>query len=239
MGEANDVDEVAVDGADVDAGDVDADDGDSGGDGARRAVAAFDFDGTLSRRDTMVPFLVRIAGWPGLVAATARALQRTRDRNAAKVAVVGDLVRGMPADELAAHGRAYAATLPAVLRPEVVERLRWHRSEGHAVVLVSAGLEVYLRPLAEELGVDDVLGVVLETDDGGLVTGAVDGGINNRGPQKVHRLRAWLDARFGRHATVELWAYGDSSGDEELLAHADHPTWVGRRARRNGRANPR
>jgi phosphoserine phosphatase len=27
-----------------------------------------------------------------------------------------------------------------------------------------------------------------------------------------------------------LWAYGDSAGDEALLARADHPTWVGRRA---------
>jgi phosphoserine phosphatase len=32
----------------------------------------------------------------------------------------------------------------------------------------------------------------------------------------------------------ELWAYGDSAGDEELLALADHPTWVGRRAGRLG-----
>jgi phosphoserine phosphatase len=44
------------------------------------------------------------------------------------------------------------------------------------------------------------------------------------------RLQAWLDARFGPGADVELWAYGDSPGDAELLAMADHPTWVGRRA---------
>lgn len=209
-------------------------DDETGGDGTPRAVAAFDFDGTLSRRDTMVPFLVRIAGWPGLVAAVARTLRRTRRRDEVKVAVVGELVRDMPADDLAAHGRAYAATLPAVLRPEMLERLAWHRSEGHTVVLVSAGLEVYLRPLAETLGIDDVLGVALLADGTGRVTGSVDGGINNRGPQKVARLRAWLDDRYGPNATVELWAYGDSSGDEELLAYADHPTWVGKRSRRNG-----
>jgi phosphatidylglycerophosphatase C len=198
------------------------------------AAAAFDFDGTLSQRDTMIPFLVRIAGWPRLLAATASALRHTRRRDEVKVAVVGDLVRGMSADELAVHGRDYAATLAGVLRPEIVERLRWHQAEGHAVALVSAGLEVYLRPLATELGVDDVLGVALVADADGRITGAVDGGLNNRGPQKVARLRTWLDERFGANAAVELWAYGDSSGDEELLAYADHPTWVGRRARRNG-----
>jgi len=199
-----------------------------------RAVAAFDFDGTLSQRDTMVPFLVRIAGWPGLLGATARVLRRTRRRDEAKVAIVGHLVKGMAADELATHGRAYAGTLADVLRPELVERLRWHQGEGHTVVLVSAGLEVYLRPLADDLGIDDVLGVALLEDESGMVTGAVDGGANNRGPHKVARLRAWLDERYGPNTTVELWAYGDSSGDEELLAYADHPTWVGRRSRRNG-----
>jgi phosphatidylglycerophosphatase C len=64
----------------------------------------------------------------------------------------------------------------------------------------------------------------------------VVGGLNNRGPEKVARLQAWLDARFGSGADVELWAYGDSPGDAELLAMADHPTWIGRRAPRAGRA---
>ncbi len=48
------------------------------------------------------------------------------------------------------------------------------------------------------------------------------------------RLREWLHGTFGPGTAVELWAYGDSSGDEELLTAADHPTWVGRRASRNG-----
>ena len=50
-------------------------------------------------------------------------------------------------------------------------------------------------------------------------------GPNCRGAEKVRRLTDWL----GGEAPGRLWAYGNSSGDRELLAAAHEPTWVGRR----------
>jgi phosphatidylglycerophosphatase C len=198
---------------------------------SRPGVAAFDFDGTLARSDTLVPFLRHACGTGRVVAATARAALGARTRDALKVAAVGRLFRGRPASELDAAGCAYVPTIVDRLRPEMLDRVRWHRDQRHAVVIVSASLGVYLRPLAAHLGVDDALGVELEVGDDGLLTGAVVDGQNNRGPEKVARLRRWTDGRFGPGTPVELWAYGDSAGDEALLAAADHPTWVGRRAR--------
>jgi phosphatidylglycerophosphatase C len=196
-------------------------------------VAAFDFDGTLTRRDTLVPFLRRSRGHWAIVRA-AVAARSARGRDAFKVALVGRLFRGWPAVRLDELGRAYVPTLLAALRAESRERLEWHRRRGHAVVIVSASLGAYLRPLADRLGIDDALAVELVADAAGTLTGEVVGGLNNRGPEKVARLEAWLDARFGPGADVELWAYGDSSGDAELLAIADHPTWVGRVRPRTG-----
>ena len=190
-------------------------------------MAAFDFDGTLTRRDTLVPFLRRARGRWAIVRA-AVAASGARGRDAFKVVLVGRLFRGWPAARLDELGRAYVPTLLAALRAESRERLEWHRRRGHAVVIVSASLGAYLRPLADHLGIDDALAVELVADAAGTLTGEVVGGLNNRGPEKVARLEAWLDARFGPGADVELWAYGDSSGDAELLAIADHPTWVGR-----------
>jgi phosphatidylglycerophosphatase C len=198
----------------------------------RPGVAAFDFDGTLARKDTLVPFLVKACGRRRCVTALAATARRTRQRDELKVEVIGRLFRGWPRARLEQLGREYAATLPALLRPELVEKVRWHRDAGHAVVIVSASLAVYLRPLAEQLGIDDVLAVELVVDEAGQQTGAVVGGANTRGPLKAARLRAWLDARYGVGTAVELWAYGDSTGDEELLAAADHPTWIGKRAER-------
>jgi phosphatidylglycerophosphatase C len=195
-------------------------------------VAAFDFDGTLARKDTFVPFLMTACGRSRVALSAAACIGRTRsrDRDELKVALVGRLFRGWSRSRLDDLGRAYAARLPTLLRPELVERVTWHRDQGHAIVIVSASLAVYLRPLAADLGIDDVLAVEMVADEAGVLTGAVVGGANTRGPLKAQRLRAWLDARYGVGTPVELWAYGDSAGDEELLAAADHPTWIGKRA---------
>jgi phosphatidylglycerophosphatase C len=200
----------------------------------RPGVAAFDFDGTLAREDTFVPFLRHACGNRRTVLAAAAAARTTRDRDALKLACLQALFRGWPRARFDELGAAYAARLPALLRPAMLDRLRWHQAEGHAVVIVSASLGTYLRPLAEELRIDEALGVELVAAADGTLTGEVIGGANCRGAGKVARLRGWLDGTYGPGAEVELWAYGDSSGDEELLAAADHPTWVGRRAARNG-----
>ncbi len=199
----------------------------------RPGVAAFDFDGTLSRRDTLVPFLRQACGTGRLARALASAIarRRTRDRDALKVTLVGELFRGWSAERLETLGRAYVPTLLDGLRPELVERLRWHGREGHATVIVSASLGAYLRPLADHLELDAALAVEMVAGGDGALTGEVVGGLNTRGPEKVARLDSWLDARYGPGHDVELWAYGDSAGDEALLARADHPTWVGRPAR--------
>lgn len=206
----------------------------------RVRVAAFDFDGTLTREDTMMPFLPYAKGWPRVamtaVLATPTALRvtpRTRAggwsdwvRDGLKVATVGRLFKGMTLAEFEKLGGDYAARIRDLLRPEMRDRVQWHRDEGHATVVVSASLAVYLRPIAHELGIDHVLGVELVVDEEGVLTGLVDGGVNTRGPHKVARLRDWIGTTFGPDIEPELWAYGDSPGDRELLALADHPTWV-------------
>ena len=196
---------------------------------AARNVAAFDFDGTLAQRDTMGPFLARVAGLGGLTRALALhspriaavALGRA-DRDATKEAVVTSVLAGRTAGSISGAGRAYADHLweRQKFRPKMLERLRWHRDAGHDIVIVSASLDSYLVPLAPRLGVDHVISSSLEVDGHGLVTGRLIGG-NVRGPEKASRLRVWIG-----EGPVELWAYGDSSGDDDLLAMADHPTRV-------------
>jgi phosphatidylglycerophosphatase C len=124
-------------------------------------------------------------------------------------------------------GTRYARSLIEgdALRPEMLERLAWHRSEGHEIVIVSASLDVYLAPLAPLLGVDHVLCTQLGIGADGRIDGRLVGG-NVRGPEKVRRVRTWLDG-----APTELWAYGDSAGDRELLAEADHAHKIGRRSK--------
>ena len=199
----------------------------------RRVVAAFDVDRTVTSGDCVVPFMMRVGG---RIRVTARlggtglvhlpvVLRRDRDRFKALAARAVFTGRSMA--DVERHADEFAATLTgARLRDDVLARMQSHHEQGHAVVWVSASFAVYLRPLAARLGiVDAVLGTELAVADDGRCTGELSGA-NCRGPEKVRRLHAWLDERDGGRAAVELWAYGDSAGDRELLADADHAVWA-------------
>lgn len=202
--------------------------------GTHRRVAAFDFDGTLTVRDSLVPFLVEVAGRRRVGAALAREAGRTavagtrvsgsQRRDLAKARVLHEVLAGMPAEDYAAAGRSFAERLPSRFRPDAAGRLAAHAEAGHELVIVSASLGTYLRALAPTLGVRQVIATEMEVVDG-VLTGAL-AGANVRGPEKARRLREWLDGD-----EVVIWAYGDSNGDRDLLAMADHPTWVSRRRR--------
>ncbi len=194
----------------------------------RIVVAAFDVDKTLTTRDCVVPFLRRVGGWRFVVRLVVRSpqvfvavVQRRRDRVksiAARAAVRGRAVTAV--DEIA---RGFSAEVwERRMRHDTVDRLRWHLSQGHRVVLVSASFRNYLEPLADRLGAHAVLATELDHVEG-TCTGELRGP-NCRAQVKVDRLSAWIASQGW--STVEIHAYGDSNGDRELLAAADHPTWV-------------
>jgi phosphatidylglycerophosphatase C len=189
-------------------------------------VAAFDFDGTLSRKDCVAPFLRAVAGRIGLAARLATRPREVttaalaRDRDGLKAAAVRAVFRGRHRDEVEAVGRSFAQRVGARgLRPDTPQRLAWHLREGHRVVLVSASFGAYLRPLGAALGADAVLCTEPVVGADGCYTGELDGG-NCRGAEKVRRLDAWLQRAGLAGATI--WAYGDSPGDHALFARAHH-----------------
>jgi HAD superfamily hydrolase (TIGR01490 family) len=169
-------------------------------------VAAFDFDGTLTRGASTIPFLISVRGYlpvaltltrtlPGLVRAAVLSGSAADDY---KEKLFVRLLRGTADDELARKGRAFAADhLRLRLRPEVRRRLEWHRQQGHRVVLVSASVEHYVGPAGEILGVDGVLATRLAVDAAGIVSGSFDGK-NCRGAEKFARVVGWMRAdRWG------------------------------------------
>jgi phosphatidylglycerophosphatase C len=201
-----------------------------------RQVAAFDFDKTLSNRDNVTPFLRRVIGTRRLAATFAitspflvRAALMDSQRDAAKAAVLRRVLGGRSVADLARVADGFAAAVvEGHLRQEAVERATWHRDQGHQLVIVSASLALYLEPIARLLGFDAALGTDLAVGSDGRLTGEL-ASPNVRHDEKVRRLEAWL----GSDRNVELWAYGDSGGDRELLARADHPVRV-----RRGRLEP-
>jgi phosphatidylglycerophosphatase C len=207
-----------------------------------RSVAAFDFDGTLTHRDTLVPFLMRVRSRATVLralAAAAPALARTmrdaQQRHRAKESLLIATVRGWWLDELRPIADEYAQHIVQTqLRPDRLARLRWHQEQGHEVVLVSASPELYVGAVARLLDATGTIATQLEVDRRGRLTGRIFGA-NVRGAEKERLLREWLAGTGTKDAApVTLWAYGDSDGDADMLAMAD----VGTRLRGRDTLSP-
>jgi phosphatidylglycerophosphatase C len=186
-----------------------------------RELALFDFDGTLTTKDTMFVFLRHVVGpvrlplalWvlsPMLIAMKLGLVPNAT----AKGILLRVLLGGRTRDELEAAARSFVSVVDPLIRPGGRERLRWHLSEGHDVRIVSASLDLWVGPWAEAQGV-----ALIATPtgwEGGRFVGL--GGTNCNGEEKVVRVRAALDLED----FDAVHAYGDTSGDEPMLAIAQH-----------------
>jgi phosphatidylglycerophosphatase C len=195
-------------------------------------IAAFDFDATLTRRDSVVPFLRRVAGTGRLVGGLASRPHRVipaaarRDRDALRAVASEIGLGGVRRDDLERHAADLAGWIvERGLRDDTAARLGWHRRQGHRTVIVTASYEQYVRVVGDHLGVDQVLATRLEFDRSGRCTGRLLGA-NCRGDEKVRRLSAWIQSIGVDRSEATIWAYGDSNGDRPMLAFADHPVWV-------------
>lgn len=185
-------------------------------------IVAFDFDGTLTVRDSFTAFLrwrAGAGGWAlGLVrmAPALAAYMRNRDRGRIKAASVREFLRGVERRELEAEARRFAeARWAGFMRPDAVRTWEDWGRRGAWRVIVTASPETTVAPFAERLGADALLGTQLTFDDDDRVTGAF-ACPNCRGEEKVVRLRA----AYGDEVRLAA-AYGDTSGDAEMLAIAE------------------
>jgi HAD superfamily hydrolase (TIGR01490 family) len=188
-----------------------------------RTLVAFDVDGTLTWADSFMLFLRFVAGrrrffwglmglaWPFLLYVLG-----LRSRDATKNALLATFLAGMGRETYVRRCEVFARlAYPLIVRADGLAALRAHQTAGDEIALVSASLEDYLLPWAASLGVEAVLATRL-ADEKGLLCGTMDGP-NCRCAQKLVRIQDHFD-------TGELAAaYGDSRGDQEMLAAATKP----------------
>lgn len=194
----------------------------------RTVVAIFDFDGTLTRGDTLLPFLRYAVGTPAflfrlviVLPVLAAMVLRLVDRDRAKERVLRSFLGGMPAGELARRGADFAREkLPRLVRPEALQQLAWHRAHGHRCALASASPEIYVEPWARAAGFDDVVASALEYDTAGRATGRLAGG-NCRAQRKLRR----LESLYGDLRELIAYGYGDTRDDLPFLEHCTHPSY--------------
>jgi len=187
-----------------------------------RPIVAFDFDGTLTIRDSFIQFLRWRAGpggWAlGLVrlAPAVAAYARDRDRGRIKAASVREFLLGVERTTLEAEAERFAERVwSGFMRPDALRVWNDWGERGAHRVIVTASPVTTVAPFARRLGADALLGTPLVFDAEDRVTGAF-AAPNCRGEEKVRRLRAV----YGEDLVLTA-AYGDTSGDTEMLAIAE------------------
>ena len=186
-------------------------------------IAFFDFDGTLTTRDTLIPFIKFVVGSRTFYTKLLLVIPilmgyftKLIPNDVAKEKVIRIYLDGYPIEKLENAGRQFSRKiLPSMLRPEGINYLHWHQGNGHQCILVSASLDLYLNPWASMNGVSTVLSTSLQINNG-YITGKI-AGKNCHGEEKVKRINDFLE----RLPYKKIYAYGDSPADQPMLDVAD------------------
>ena len=197
----------------------------------RRRVCTFDFDGTLTTRDTLLLFIRFVCGRWGLIGVLVRyapllVLMKLKlyPNWRVKQKVFSRCFGGITVERFNDDCRLFAEKYRStVLRPDGMEAVRRALGEGAVVMIVSASVDNWVRPFFNDVlpsssgqGTLLVLGTQVEAKDGRL-TGQFMGH-NCYGAEKVRRISVMLPAP---REDCYIVAFGDSRGDREMLQYAD------------------
>ncbi len=185
------------------------------------SLALFDFDGTITTHETMPDFVRRSVSRRRLLLGQ---LVLAPLVVGYKLGVVsGTLIRraivrfgysGVSVAMLESAGQDFARIyLPNVLRQEAMQRIAWHKAQGHKIVVVSGGLDAYLAPWCATHGLDLICSSLQERN--GVLTGHYHGRQCVLA-EKVRRVRE----RYDLDAYSSIYAYGDTPEDRDLLSIA-------------------
>lgn len=190
----------------------------------KREIAVFDFDGTLTTKDTMLEFIRFAKGTGKLYRGLLKycvliAIMKLRliDNHKLKEKFLAYFFKGMTYREFSELGMSFASREQELLNRGTHAMLLKHQEEGADVYVVSASVVEWVRPFCLSLGVKEVLGTEMEVDENGMLTGRF-ATHNCYGGEKVRR---FLKVEPDRDSYT-LYAYGDSRGDMEMFALADY-----------------
>jgi phosphatidylglycerophosphatase C len=191
-----------------------------------RTLALFDLDGTLTDRDTFRDLLRFSFGTFRLFAGLLVTLPWTFfyivglcSAKTAKEKVFRQFFGGMSEARFVKLMEGYSLErLPSRLRPGALEKVRWHREQGHSIFIVSASIRHWIEPWATTEGMGTIATEIEVMD--GIVTGRF-ATPNCRGEEKITRILEEVSLPDFK----QIYAYGDTPHDQPMLTLATDPIY--------------
>lgn len=184
-----------------------------------KKIAFFDFDGTITTKDTMFELIRHLKGdtrfYLGFllnIPVFAAMKLKLISKQTAKEKLLTWFFKGTDLAEFQEGCDVFATSkLPALTREDALKEIAKLKAEGFEIVVVSASAENWIKKWAESTGLK-LIATKLDVSNAKL-TGKLYGA-NCNGPEKENRIRLAYDlSDFG-----DIYCYGDSGGDQEMLA---------------------
>ena len=189
-----------------------------------KRLAIFDFDGTITYKDTFLEFMKFYKGKTSFYTGFALLspimglfLFKIIPNYKAKEAALSHFFKGENIHEFNKKCELFGSQIvPGLIIPKALEAILNHQKAGDRVVVISASAENWLSPWCKKYNLE-LIATKLEIKDN-KITGKLSG-LNCYGEEKECRLKAYLDvAEYN-----EIYVYGDSPGDKYILKLATHP----------------
>lgn len=188
-----------------------------------RVVAFFDFDGTVTNKDSLLEFIRFVKGdtmfyFGFALHAPALALYKLKviSNQKAKEMMLKFFFGGMNADQFQEHCNLFIREkLPSLIRPKALLEINKLKEAGAEVVIVSASPENWLRGWCDQQHITCVATKLVLAND--RITGKING-LNCHGEEKVRR----INSEFNLSDYSYVYAYGDTPGDRHMLALANY-----------------
>jgi len=187
-----------------------------------KTLAIFDFDGTITYKDSLKEFIVYSHGktkfYKGLLTLSPILVAYKLgviSNHKAKETLISYFFKGWEFKDFKKVASDFSLyQLPKLVKKSALERIEWHKNQSHDVVIVSASMECWLKPWCQENKID-LISTKLEIKNGKLTGKFLTK--NCHGIEKVNRLLEKYDLNNYKF----IYAYGDSKGDKEILKIAN------------------
>ncbi len=121
------------------------------------------------------------------------------------------------------HEQFMHEVIKPVIHPAALDLLKKHQDAEDLIAIITATNRFVTAPIADALGVKNLIAAEPEESEQGEITGKLRG-IPTSGPGKVVHTKEWLAARMQSLDSFDCsYFYSDSQNDIPLLSAVTHP----------------
>lgn len=193
-----------------------------------KRIAFFDFDGTITTKDTFKEFAIFAVGKVKFIHCLLLSAHNilawklgVKSNSYAKEKLFGRLYGGMPLDIFNDKCQQFSQHIETILKNDTIAKLKHHQQQDDYTTIVSASIENWIKPWAQLHNINMVLATQIEVDENGILTGRFSTP-NCHGKEKANK----IISSFPEIHKLVSYAYGDSSGDKDMFDLVTFPTLV-------------